>query len=561
MPPSISLSTPANRRPTGTARQRENRVNTNQTQGSAGHSRRHKSRSPEARVGEDIIARGDSSRRKRRPIASGHPGQPIPPTNNIVVVRSSVQEDSGDRGRAKSKPKPRSQTVYIDDDDSSIVTNIAQDVQRVPNANILRAKRKDRSRSLDAALRHSRKATTPEPVEELEEPMYTGPLAQADYHRMKQEVENLRKQVAMSKKTIHKQSKVIDELRTELTTTTESHRAQCTELEKLKVQSKKSEDLVASVESGLTCQICMELLLKPYGLSPCGHVLCVTCLLEWFKSAPPGEDEMLDDEYSDALLYRKKTCPCCRTIVRSRPIPLYLVKSLASVLDKAKAPSGSVRPSPPPDDGDPWAGIFRDPTDYEDYWSTDEDDDEEDEDEDADDDDGYDEDEDDYWSFDGYGTGEDEERYDGPYVSPRWAPPSVHVSPEEYPYLDPDSEDFKMLRRGATLQMIELFQMSYSHYHGLSAIVEDGNVVFLGWNIELHPDDETGEEYIDWILADMFERPERWRMIHDPHRLAGTWTAHKLVPQYEVEDEYDNTDSEMWTAEGESESENEDENM
>lgn len=124
---------------------------------------------------------------------SGHLNQPSPPTNNVVVVRSSVQDDSGDRGRAKSKPKPRSQTVYIDDDDSSIVTNIVQDVQRVPNANILRAKRKDRSRSLDAALRHSRKATTPEPVEELEEPMYTGPLAQADYHRMKQEVENLRK--------------------------------------------------------------------------------------------------------------------------------------------------------------------------------------------------------------------------------------------------------------------------------------------------------------------------------------------------------------------------------
>lgn len=56
--------------------------------------------------------------------------------------------------------------------------------------------------------------------------MYTGPLAHADYQRMKQEVENLRKvrpfaplnegslmnvgeqQMAMSKKTIHKQSKV-----------------------------------------------------------------------------------------------------------------------------------------------------------------------------------------------------------------------------------------------------------------------------------------------------------------------------------------------------------------
>ncbi|KAI0654081.1 hypothetical protein C8Q70DRAFT_1030873 [Cubamyces menziesii] len=561
MPPSVSLNTSVNRRSTGSVRQRENRVNVNQVQGSAGHNRRRRSRSPEARVEEEIMARGDSSRRKRRPAASVHSNQPPPSTNSVVVVRSSVQEDLGDRGRAKSKAKPRSQTVYVDDD-SSIITNIVQDALHVPNANVSRPKRKDRSRSLEAALRHSRKTTTTELAEEIEEPIYTGPLAQADYHRMKQEVENLRKQIAISKKTIHKQSKVIDELRTELTTSTESYRTQRAELEKLKVQSKKSEDLVATVESGLTCQICMELLLKPYGLSPCGHVLCVTCLLEWFRSAPPGEDEMLDDEYPDALLYRKKTCPCCRAIVRSRPIPLYLVKSLASAFDKAKAPGGSFRPSPPPDDGDPWAGIFRDPTDYEDYWSTDDDEENaEEEDEDADDDDGSDEDEDDYWSFDGYGTGEDEERYDGPYMSPRWAPPSVHVSPEEYPYLEPDSEEFKMLRRGATMQMIELFQMGYSHYHGLSAIVEDGNVVYLGWNIELHPDDETGEEFIDWILADMWGRPERWRMVHDPLHLDAAWTAHKLVPQDEAEEEYDNTDSEMWTAEGESESEDEDEDM
>ena len=138
------------------------------------------------------MARGDSSRRKRRPAAPGHSNQPPPSTNSVVVVRSSVQEDLGDRGRAKSKAKPRSQTVYVDDD-SSIITNIVQDALHVPNANVSRSKRKDRSRSLEASLRHSRKTTTPELAEDIEEPMYTGPLAQADYHRMKQEVENLRK--------------------------------------------------------------------------------------------------------------------------------------------------------------------------------------------------------------------------------------------------------------------------------------------------------------------------------------------------------------------------------
>ena len=114
-------------------------------------------------------------------------------------------------------------------------------------------------------------------------------------------------------------------------------------------------------------------------LSPCGHVLCMTCLLGWFKAAPPGEDDM-DDEHPNALLYRTKTCPCCRTVVHSKPIPLYLIKSLASALDKSKAPAGTTRRSPPPDDDDPWAGIFRDPRDVDAYWSSDDEEDDEDED-------------------------------------------------------------------------------------------------------------------------------------------------------------------------------------
>ena len=249
---------------------------------------------------------------------------------------------------------------------------------------------------------------------------------------------------------------------------------------------------------------------------------------------------MMDDDYPDALLYRKKTCPCCRAVVRSRPIPLYLIKSLASAVDKSKAPAGAVRPSPPPDDEDPWAGIFRDPNDQEDYWSSDDDD--EDEEEDGEDGEMY-EDEDDYWSFDGYGTGEDEEQYEGQYVEPRWAPPSVHIPREEYMFLDDDAEQFSMLRRGATLPMIEVFHMSYDHDTGLCAFVEGGNAVFLGWNIDLHPDDETGEEYMDWILSDMYDRPERWRVTNNGDGV--TWNAWKLVPEDEDE-EYDNTDSEVW---------------
>ncbi|EJF64053.1 hypothetical protein DICSQDRAFT_133756, partial [Dichomitus squalens LYAD-421 SS1] len=551
MPPAVvQNSSSSNRRSTGSIRQRENRTHSQHPQTGSVSARRRKSRSPDTCAIDEAISQADNiSRRKKRSAHTTGGGSSSSNAATMGVSRMSIHEDPGDRGRTKAKAKPRTVNMWVDDedDDTHIVTNIMQEHGRSVNTQNARVKRKERSRSRDATHRYSRKTVTPEPTEDDNEPTYTGPLAQAEYTRMKQEMENLRKQVAMTKKTIAKQSKVIDELRSELTTTNESHRTQRVEMEKLKTQSKKSNDLIAAVETNLTCQICMEILLKPHGLSPCGHVLCMVCLQEWFKTAPPGEDDM-DDDYPDAILYRKKTCPCCRTEVRTRPIPLYLVKSLASALHKSKAPAGAARPSPPPDDEDPWAGIFRDPTAVDDYWSTDEDgedDEEEDDDDEGEDGEMYDDD-DDYWSFDGYGTGEDEERYDGPYIPARWAPPSVPLSPDEYPFLTDDSEEIAMLRRGVTLQMIELFQMSYSHHTGLCAIVDGENEVHLGWNIELHPDDETGEEYMDWVLSDMYDRPERWRVESDD--LEGTWSAWKLVPADEA-DEYDNSDSDAWAEE------------
>ncbi|TFK88432.1 hypothetical protein K466DRAFT_662322 [Polyporus arcularius HHB13444] len=537
MPPAVAQNNNAStRRSTGSARQRENRLHAQSGQAGTGSARRRKSRSPEARVAEEAQVQADVlARRKKRlpPIPGASSSNP----QHTATLRHTVYEDVGDRGRIKPKPKPRAVTMLIDEDEdvTPIITNIVQDHPRLNN--VQRSKRKDRSRSRETAHRHSRKTGTPDPLEDEEEHAYTGPLAHAEFTRMKLEMENLRKQMAMAKKTITKQSKVIDELRAELTNTNETHRTQRAEMEKLKTQSKKSDDLIASIESNLTCQVCMEIMLKPYGLSPCGHVLCMSCLLEWFKAAPPGVDEMDDDDYPNALLYRKKTCPCCRTTVHNRPIPLYVVKSLASAVDKSKVPAGALRPSPPPDDEDPWAGIFRDDKDFAEYWSTDEDDEDDDEDGEM-----YD-DEDDYWSFDGYGTAEDDEPYNGPYVNPRWAPPTIHVDRDDYDFLDEDAEEFSMLRRGATLAMIGLFNMTYDHDTGICAVVDGENLVYLGWNVELHPDDETGEEYMDWILADMYDRPERWRVINDDD--AGTWTAWRLVPEDENQ-EHDQTDSEVW---------------
>ena len=269
-----------------------------------------------------------------------------------------------------------------------------------------------------------------------------------------------------------------------------------------------------------------------FRLSPCGHVLCQACLQNWFRSAPPAEDEMIDEDDPLSLLYRTKSCPCCRTVVRSRPTQLFIIKSIASALDKAKS-SDSRRNSPPPDP-DPWAGIFPDP---DDAMSTDDDEDEETDEED----------EDEYgWMYgeEGYGTDSDEEPYGGNYVSARWQPPSVHVETTDFLFDELTEDDFKMLRRGATVQMIELFNMTYTHSDGLSIVLDDGNRIYLGWNILLHPSDYAGEEYVDHVVSDVFERGERWRIQEGE---GGSWTAWKLVRETE-EVTFDTTDSEEWEA-------------
>lgn len=275
-------------------------------------------------------------------------------------------------------------------------------------------------------------------------------------------------------------------------------------------------------------------------LSPCGHVLCQGCLQEWFRSAPAADDEMDDEGMPESLLYRKKTCPVCRTTVLTRPLPLFLVKSISVALEKVKGPVPRA-PSPTPEtDADPWAGIFFERS--KGFDDTDEDDD-------SDDDD--DEDEDIYedpWSDDGdgYGTAEEGDNYEGPYVRPQWSPPSVYVSADDIAEFvtEPTNIELAMLRRGVTVQMMQLFHMSYSHEHGLTALIDGDNVVHLGWNIELLPGDESGEDFMEWVTSDIHERPERWDREDEWN---GRWRAWKLIAADEV-DEYATSDSEAWVA-------------
>lgn len=250
-----------------------------------------------------------------------------------------------------------------------------------------------------------------------------------------------------------------------------------------------------------------------------------------------------DDLHPNHLLFKKKTCPCCRAVILSRPIPLFLVKSITSAYTQAKAIPGMVRPSTPVPGADPWAGIFSEVAqdDDEDEWSGDE----EDEDGSLDDEDEY----DDPWPYEGYGYGTDtdEERYEGMYVMPRWAPPNVYVLPGDYGFDGPLSEsDLALLRRGATQQMIDLFAMEYTHERGIKAVLDDGNIVYLGWNIVLHEDDSTGEHYMEWVAADIFDRRERWQLLFNV--VNSGWTACRLVPEDEDE-EYPVSDSDIWDLE------------
>ncbi|KAG6333109.1 hypothetical protein ID866_5984 [Astraeus odoratus] len=115
--------------------------------------------------------------------------------------------------------------------------------------------------------------------------------------------------------------------------------------------------LLTQVQQTITCQICLELMHKPYALSPCGHLACHECLVQWFKAPLP------DGRPARSILSRKKTCPHCRAIVRERPIEVWGVKSIVQAVAKSSLVPGntSAAASSPENQNavaDPWGGIF-----------------------------------------------------------------------------------------------------------------------------------------------------------------------------------------------------------
>ncbi|KAK7031626.1 ring finger domain protein [Favolaschia claudopus] len=445
---------------------------------------------------------------------------------------------------------------------------------------------------------------------EVDAPVYTGALAAAEYERMRKELENMKdtvkKTVSESKKLSKKQNKMIEDLRTQLTAETQALEDKEKLLSTVSSKSRKNEDLLQTIETSLQCQICIELLSKPNILAPCGHIFCLECLQQWFRSAPGHEsaEEMDPDDREDMILHRPKSCPCCRARVARRPVPVFVVKSVVTALRNATQPSAIQDEG----DSDPWKGLFlpdydssevdddgygsseddgveffdhysddledsdaeiaialalgaypqhiyASPSESDDLGSNSEDEEEEEEGEVVDDEDEEDDDED---------EDEDEDEEDGSedgatYAMPRWEPPlhtlgTANASPAFR----------KMQRRGCTLQLIAHFNVRYSHHEGIVAhissldataenITMGRNRLFLGWNINVEPQvsgipGAAEKAFIGRQLRDMRRHPERWAVHERPgYPGRGVMDAHRLALVEEDIELYDTSESDAYS--------------
>ncbi|PFH51018.1 hypothetical protein AMATHDRAFT_3411 [Amanita thiersii Skay4041] len=402
----------------------------------------------------------------------------------------------------------------------------------------------------------------------------------AEFERLKTEIEVLKKTVHDQKKIVKKQIKRNEELRndaaagiTRLAERDAELVQKYDETRRLKDKCEKFESTIASLSSLLQCQICMDVLHKPFVLSPCGHVFCLLCLREWFRKAPMSGYG--DPEYSHYLVHRRKSCPYCRATIVHRPIPLFLVKAATQVVTKAKAEldGATYCPDSPAIDGgdDPWRGIFTSSEEEElrdlsselsssydsDYVNSlanyaagvltrfshsslnhelesisDS----------ASESVGNVEDEEDEDSIGDHSNGEDT------YVRPRWQPPSTLIGLSDLHNEDGDNLTLSqrcLLLRGCPWQMIQRFRMSYTDAEGIVAHVshlnsmmlrenptsdvDRMNRVFLGWNVDVDETvDRHGTTYMRRALEDLADHPERWEVRPRPHA-HGAYDAIRLV--------------------------------
>ncbi|ESK87396.1 ring finger domain protein [Moniliophthora roreri MCA 2997] len=546
--------------------------------------RRHKSKSPSRSAASRPVADPFS-------IALALPQSqsfPAPkrnsnPSMSIITMRSSAlsTEELSDQGQKLKTSRSKAVAAAVPSPSSSGLSK--------PPTNSKKDKGKERH-----SHTHTHTHAPQSSKDELSEVMgYSGPIAAAEFERMKKEIEELKGTVQEQKKTIKKQNKKIDELKGEVASAKSLKKEQENQIQALSSKVAKNDELLKSIESNLNCQICMEIMNKPFALSPCGHVLCMSCLQDWFRKAPPTLDDMdIDPEDADDpeyLKYRQKSCPCCRAIILKRPAPVFVLKSVVNAVTKHKSDSHSSTSSsqrsnsPLVGEEDPWEGLF--PDEHEDDM--------------IDEDDGYlrhyyghdlyleDSDSEglesimievdsDAESVEDNGEGHhhepeelsDAESLEDPlYVKPSWEPPVGTYTREELRHLP--AQKAAMLIRGGTLWMIRALHMDYSHRDGfivyLYGLDDVGQVpydtmyrrsaeerqkrnlhrIFLGWNIRGAREgliEEGGKEFMNQLLDSYTNEP--WR-FHVDERRGGKLDVHVLVQADDCVD-YDTTDTEVY---------------
>ncbi|KAG6855817.1 hypothetical protein H0H87_010578 [Tephrocybe sp. NHM501043] len=144
------------------------------------------------------------------------------------------------------------------------------------------------------------------------------------------------------------------------------------QLEAQRLLLKQHQTYLTQVHQALSCQICLDLLYKPFALAPCGHVVCYPCLVRWFTAPEAaGGPNSLEEEILGAPgtshQHKKKKCPICRTHVMERPVEVWGVKDMVAGLTR----SGLVELLVPTSEAeaeaststneDPWQNIFHRP--------------------------------------------------------------------------------------------------------------------------------------------------------------------------------------------------------
>lgn len=114
------------------------------------------------------------------------------------------------------------------------------------------------------------------------------------------------------------------------------------------------------MREALKCGICFETLERPYALSPCGHVACYKCLLQWFTTTPEDSTDLaflgfdrptgnygLPVALRPSISYvnHAKVCPLCRTAVKDRPLEMFAIRNAVEGLGEEHSSSSQPAPS------------------------------------------------------------------------------------------------------------------------------------------------------------------------------------------------------------------------